>query len=63
MIDLVSKTQDGFLIISEAFTEEIYANIQEGVTVNIEEVQEVLKERFPKHTYKKIIDALSGIRI
>ncbi|WP_419168610.1 hypothetical protein [Halobacteriovorax sp.] len=51
------------LIIAEAFTEEIYQKIENKVPVNVEEIMEKLKERFTKHTYKKIINTLANIKI
>lgn len=51
------------LIIAEAFTEEIYVRLEAREKVNVEEIMIKLKEKFTKHTYKKIIDTLATIKI
>ncbi|MFG1483391.1 hypothetical protein ABMA79_10095 [Halobacteriovorax sp. HFRX-2_2] len=51
------------LIIAEAFTEEIYQRIEDRQKINVEDVITKLRERFTKHTYKKIIETLATIKI
>lgn len=51
------------LIIAEAFTEEIYHKIEDKTPIDVEAIMQTLRERFTKHTYKKIINTLESIKI
>lgn len=51
------------LIIAEAFTEEIYHKIEDKTPIDVEAIMQTLRERFTKHTYKKIINTLENIKI
>ncbi len=51
------------LIIAEAFTEEIYQVLESREKIDLEATIQKLKERFTKHTYKKIIDTLTTIKL
>lgn len=51
------------IIISEAFVEELMSMKDKGESYNLELILEKLNERFPKHTYKKIIETLVSIKI
>lgn len=51
------------LIVSEAFTDELIQFKNAGRKPDLEEIMGRLREKFPKHTYKKIINCLETIRI
>ncbi|EQC52618.1 HD domain-containing phosphohydrolase [Bacteriovorax sp. DB6_IX] len=51
------------LIISEAFTEEMYKTLQNGQKVEIPVIIEGLTEKFPKHTYVKISKTLETLKL
>jgi hypothetical protein len=51
------------IIISEAFIEEFMVFKNKNEAINIDLILEKLNDRFPKHTYKKIIETLQTIKI
>lgn len=51
------------IIISEAFIEEFMQLKNKNESINIELILETLNDRFPKHTYKKIIETLQTIKL
>lgn len=51
------------LIISEAFTEELFKGLRKGEKINVQEIIAHLIERFSKHTYVKITKALENIKL
>lgn len=51
------------LIVSEAFTEELFKYMKSGEKVNVSEIVLNLTERFSKHTYVKIAKTLESIKL
>lgn len=51
------------IIVSEAFVEELLKQKKIKSDVSIENILNALKEKFPKHTYLKLVDTLKGIKI
>lgn len=51
------------LIVSEAFTEELFKAVKRGEKVNIPEIIQHLIEKFPKHTYVKLTKTLENLRL
>ena len=51
------------LIIAESFTEQILECLYSGESVDVKEICTMLKEKFPKHTYVKIIKTLLDIKL
>jgi response regulator RpfG family c-di-GMP phosphodiesterase len=51
------------IIVSEAFIDELFSKRNLGESVVISDIIKELKDRFSKHTYKKIIDTLNTLKI
>lgn len=51
------------LIVSESFVDEIMKSKDLGQKINVEEILAGLREKFTKHTYKKIISSFENISI
>ena len=51
------------IIVAEGFVEEMIKQMDEGGSYNIPDIMAVLKKRFNRHTYIKIIDTLESIEM
>ena len=52
------------IIVSESFVEELMNKKNAGENeIKVGEIIKDLKEKFPKHSYKKIVDTLNSLKI